>query len=873
MGGAPPPAETASLLERERELEALTEGLRAAEAGHGRLVLLRGEAGVGKTAVVRYFCQERGSANRVLLGVCEPLFTPRPLGPLADVAAQVGGELETAVRAAASYEVAAALVGELRSGAPTILVIEDAHWADEATLDVLKLLSRQVESVPALVVVTHRDDALDATHPLRHLLGHLVSRRAIRRVGVQRLSPEAVATLAGPHGVDPDELYRKTVGNPFFVTEILGAPGDEIPATVRDAVLARAGRLGPRARRLLDAVAVARSDAQVWLLEALAEEELAALDECVASGMLAPGPSGVAFRHELARLTIEESLAPDRRVGLHRRALVALADPPTGAPDLARLAHHADAAGDADAVLRYAPAAGNRAADLGAHREAAEQFARALRFADSLDAGARAHLHRRRAAECYLTDQQEDAIESAQAAAACHRELGDRLGEGRSILFVSRISWCPGRTAEAEQTGREAVAILEELAPGRDLAEAYANLGTLLRERDDHHDSVAWATRSRELADELGETEIAQGQLVAIALTEARRGAPGGMERLEQAAERARELGIGDLTAWGHLALAGAAVRAREYGIARTEIDAGLVQVGERGLLLWRLYLLAHRARVELDLGLWDHAVESAQLILGERWISTLPRTIALTIIGLVRARRGDPGVWEGLDGALALADGTGELDRIGPVASARAEAAWLEGRNDVALEATDAAFELALESGVPRFVGELAVWRQRAGADETVEGSAEPHRLELAGEWERAADLWDELGCPYEAALALAEVDSERTLRAALERLGELGARPAATIVARRLRKHGARVPRGPRSATRENPAGLTARELDVLELLARGLRNADIAGRLVVSPRTVDHHVGSILRKLEVRTRGEAAAAAARLRLLPER
>ncbi len=868
MGIAPPPAETAALLERERELEALAEGLSSARAGRGRLVLLHGEAGVGKTALVRRFCADHASRHRVLLGMCDPLFTPRPLGPLLDVAQVVGGELEDAVRAAAgSHDVTAALVRELGSRGPAILVVEDAHWADEATLDVLKLLSRQVEAVPALVVVTHRDDELETTHPLRHLLGNLVSLRAIRRVSIERLSPEAVAALALPHAVDPDELYRKTGGNPFFVTEVLGASGDEIPATVRDAVLARAARLDARSRALLEAVAISRSDAEVWLLEAIAADELAALDECLGSGMLAARPGGVAFRHELARLTIEESLAPLRRLDLHRRALAALVEPRTGPPDLARLAHHAEQADDEDAVLRYAPAAGERAAEVGSHREAAAQFARALRFAGSLGADERAVLHRRRANECYLTDQHEEAIESARAAIACYRELGDRLGEGRSILFLSRIEWCPGLTAEAEQAGREAVAILEELPAGRGLADAYANLGTLSRDRGDRDGAIEWATRARELADELGARDIAAGQMVSIALADALHG--GGLRPLQDAVAEARLVESDDLDSWGYLVLAAAATRVRAYDIAREAIDAGLTQVGERGYLLWRLYFLAHRSRVELEQGLWDEAVESARLILSERWISTLPRTVAHTVLGLVRARRGDPGAWAALDDAWALAEGTGELERIAPVAAARAEAAWLEGRPEAMLDATEEAYHLACRYRVPRFVGELAVWRRRGEARETVRDAAEPHALELAGRWQRAADLWDELGCPYEAALALAEIDRERTLGAALERLGALGARPAATIVGRRLRRHGARVPRGPYAATRANPAGLTPRELEVLTLLARGLRNAEIAEQLVLSPRTVDHHVGSILRKLEVRTRGEAAVTAARLGL----
>jgi DNA-binding CsgD family transcriptional regulator/tetratricopeptide (TPR) repeat protein len=872
--GVAPATDAEGLLERELELEALEAALTEAEAGQGRVVLLHGEAGVGKTALVRRFCDRDGRAGRVLWGVCDALFTPRPLGPLLEIAGEAGGELEAAVRAAAgSHDVAAALVLELRARAPAILVFEDVHWADEATLDVLKLLGRQIESVPALVIATYRDDELEATHPLRHLLGRLVTRRAIRRLTVDRLSPSAVAHLAEPHGVDADELYGKTGGNPFFVTEILAAPGEEIPATVRDAVLARCASLSPRSRPLLEAVAIARPDAELWLLEALAGEELSSLDECLASGMLAARPGAVGFRHELARLTVEESLAPDRRLALHRSTLAALSEPRVGAPDIARLAHHAEAARDADAVLRYAPVAAERAAKLGAHREAAAQYARALRFAGGLGLDERARLHRRRAEECYLTDQQDEAIASAQAAVSCYRELGNRLHEGRSMLFLSSITWCPGRTAEAELAGREAVDILEQLPAGRDLASAYGNLADLRRDRDDLDGAVEWAVRALRLAEEVGDADVACRQRLIIGTAEFLHGVAAGRGRLEEGIDEARRLGSARLVVSAHIGLARSAARERVYSLARETIDAGLEYVGERGYLLWRLYLLAYRARIELEQGLWTDAADTAELILRERWISTLPRTIALTVLGLVRARRADPG-WEPLLAeAWRLADGTDEPERIAPVAAALAEAAWLEGRDDAALAATGAALELSLSRRVPRFVGELAVWRKRAGSDAAPPpGAAEPHALELAGEWRRAAEQWRELGCPYEEGLALTEVGDEEALSAALEQLQGLGAQPAAAIVARRLRERGVGVPRGPRRATRENPANLTARELEVLTLVAQGLRNVDIAGRLVLSRRTVDHHVSAILRKLGVADRRQASDEAHALGLVAQ-
>ena len=358
---------TSGLLERSRQLAALGEALDGVRStSRGRLVFIAGEAGVGKTALVRRFCKDRHGSARILSGACDALFTPRPLGPLLDIAEATGGELEELCgRGARPYQLAAALMRELGTCAPTILVLEDLHWADEATLDVLRLIARRVEAVPALLLATYRDEALDHADPLRIVLGELATGYAIDRLALTPLSLAAVARLAEPHGIDAEELYRKTAGNPFFVTEVLAAGTDEVPHVVLDAVLARVARVSPAARTVLEAVAVVRPHAELWLLEALVGDAVEDLDECLASGILVRGAGAVAFRHEIARLAVEESLPPSRTVALHRSALAALAAPPGGAPDLARLSHHAEAAGDAEAVLRFAPAAAARAACWG----------------------------------------------------------------------------------------------------------------------------------------------------------------------------------------------------------------------------------------------------------------------------------------------------------------------------------------------------------------------------------------------------------------------------------------------------------------------------------------------------------------------------
>lgn len=593
------------------------------------------------------------------------------------------------------------------------------------------------------------------------------------------------------------------------------------------------------------------------------------LDECLSTGVLTSTREGVAFRHELARLTIEATLPPDRRVGLHRRALDALTAHPNAAPNLARLAHHAEAAGDIDAVLRFAPQAATRAASLGAHREAAAQYARALRFAGALPARERADLLERRSYECHLTDQLDDAIGTLECALELHRQLGDRRREGDALRSLSLLLWCPGRVTEADDANRKAVALLERLPPGRELAMAYSQASSLAGDAEEIEPAIAWGSRATALAKRLGDAEVLLDASTNVAGAELVAGEPGGRETLERNYERAQRAGLDDQAGKAIVNLAWAEGRRRSHGSTDGALDAGLEYCNEHGLELWRLYLLALRARSQLDQGHWAEAVESATLVLHEPRSSTFPRIFALVVIGLVRARRGDPDQWEPLDEALPLAEMSGEPGRLGPVAAARAEAAWLRGDHRATVEATEVAFELALERRSPWLIGELACWRRRAQVEaDAPADAAEPYRLELAGEWAAAAQSWTTLGCPYESALALAGADDADALRRALDEMHRLGASAAAAIVARRLRERGVRgLPRGPRATTRDNPAGLTAREVEVLGLVAQGLRNADIAERLFVSTKTVGHHVSAILRKLDVRTRAEASAEAVRL------
>lgn len=838
------PASGFELLERAHELEALATALAGVdETGRGKLALVRGEAGVGKTALVDCFTSSLRSWP-VLRAACEPLHTPSPLGPFLEIADTVGGELaQIASGGPQPYALTAELLREL-AARPAVVVIEDLHWADEATLDVLRLLTRRLESVPALVIVTYRDDELTRNHPLRAVLGEFGARAV--RIPVAALSPDAVASLAAESGVDAEALYRKTNGNPFFVTEALAAGGDGVPETVRDAVLARAARLSEEARRLLDVVAVVPPHVERSLLDRLVPNADAALDECTTAGMLRTGDGRVAFRHELARLAIEDALPPGARRTLHRAVLAALTD-----ADPARLAHHAEEAEDVDAILRFAPEAGAHAAAVGAHREAAEQYARALQHGGGVDAAVRAEWLGRRAVSCYLTDQNDEAVEALRLAISLYRSLGDDEGEGKSFRLLGEYLWCPGRVEEGFEATREAIRLLEPLGPSRELGLAYSEMSYLCDQRSQHEEAIRWWERLLATASASGDPEL---EVLAVSST-----------ALETAVTKALEHGLVTRAGATQLGLSGRPLWERDYGTADRNGAAALAFCSDHGLELYRHYVLSHLTAGALEQGRWDEAVDWAGEILRAPRVSITPRIFALVTVGLVRARRGDPDPWSPLDEAYELGFPTGELPRFVRPAAARAEAAWLEGRDGEIGALTDDAYALALERQAGWAVGALGVWRRRAGLPvELIDGIEDWYALELAGDAAQAAARWAELGCPYEAALALADTGNEAAQHQAFDALQRLGASAAAA----RLRRTGVRgLPRGPRRTTRENPSNLTTREVEVLKLLTEGLRNAEIADRLVLSERTVHHHVSAILRKLEAGSRTEAAARASML------
>jgi DNA-binding CsgD family transcriptional regulator len=332
----------------------------------------------------------------------------------------------------------------------------------------------------------------------------------------------------------------------------------------------------------------------------------------------------------------------------------------------------------------------------------------------------------------------------------------------------------------------------------------------------------------------------------------------------------AREAGIDRFVAGGYSNLVSAFGEMYRFADTDPHYEDGMHFVVERDLDATRFYLEAWQSLILLHRGRWSEAGTLAASVLNRAAASTISRTMALLALGRLRARRGDPDVWTALDEATALAEPTATLQRVAPVRAARAEAAWLAGDAERCASEALSAIDLAIAKSHPWHIGELSWWLIKAGRATPRDhpAIAEPWRLQLEGRWREAAAAWLAVECPFEAARALLEADDVATVQEAHAAFDRLGASPAQVLAARRLRELGAVViPRGRRPATRATPAGLTARELEVLGLVAAGLSNREIAAYLVLSTRTIDHHVSAVLDKLGVERRSEAARAAARV------
>ncbi len=847
------------LLERRVFLDALGDYATDATSGHGRLVLVAGEAGIGKTALVDTF-RESHRELAWLWGACDPGFTPRPLGPLREIAATAGGRLGELFAAEADrHELFAASTELLGTrGGPVGVVVEDLHWADEATLDWLSYVARRVGRLPALVIASYRDADPGVDDLLAGVLGLVAAHGSTRRMTLPPLGLDSIRRISGER--DAAEVLSVTGGNPFLVTEVLAGASDQVPPSVADVVRSRVLGHSPPAQRMLAGVAVLGRPVPAALAAAVTGVPTTALDECVASGALVVQGPNVAFRHELTRRAVEASVLHVQASELHRIAVLALER--EGA-DAAELAHHAFACADADAVLRHARRAGRDAAAAGSHREAVVQLERALAYSDRIPTDEHADVEEALADSLSTRDLWAEAREHWERAIQLRREVGDPVPLARCLRRYATCLWRLCCADDVRAASTEAFELMRNAPDSQvkaDVLSAHANFAA-----GSPAEGRVLLEECLRIGRDLDDDTVVGTALLGLAFADGVAGVVD-LPLLEQA------LDLGLRANDAHLA---ACVYSNLYPAAldRLRLDdyPGMYELGLAFCLdheehTFSVCLRGARVTELVRRGSNAAAIELALTTMQET-ISPVNRMhldIGLTAAGF---RLGRPEAREWLAETWDLATRQGDTYWLIQVATAAAQGAWLCDDLSLVSDQVREVYTLGLQDD-PWVHGELSAWLalldQPVDRDHVV---PVPYSLDLAGDHLAAAQAWEGLGCPFESAVSLTWAGDVESLERALAIFLDLGSQPAAAKVRRLLRSHGVptALPRGPRSTTAAHPAGLTAREAEVLDLIAEGLTNAEVAERLVVSRRTVDHHVSAVLSKLGVSSRTEAARRAA--------
>ena len=854
------------LRDRTLQLSVLASLVDRAVAGEGSIAVIRGEGGSGKTSLVRAALDAAASSCRVAMVTCEPLMSPRPLGPIRDALPQLGVDTD-----AGRDHLTDAISVELNRQ-PTVLVVEDLHWADDASLDAIGRLARRIDATTSLLVLTHRPDV---EHSVRAVLGQ-VARLAPTHLETPPLTRETVEDLARTAGRDPDAVMDMTAGNAFLVDAVLAMEGTDLPPSASDAILGSAAVLSAEAREALDHLACVPRICSLPELEAGVVPHAVldhlglpptAVEESERAGLTVATRTGVAFRHQLGRLAVESALSRTRRRQLHAALFDAFR---TVDADPAVLAHHAVEAGADDLIVDICETAASQAIALGAHHQGARLLSEAVGAARRLRDSRLVDLAQALAREQYLTSDLVGAIESQRLVLTQRLAEGDEIGVSRAHTTLARYSWFSGDRATAEQHAATAVAVLSD-GGGKEenevRAEALTGRSQLEMLAGDNPAAIASAERALALAKSAGRRDLEAAAMNNMGTAEFAAGIESGLERLDASIELARQHDVDEQVARGFTNAAYMLTSVRRLGEAEPYLSRGIAFADDRQLDTWTGYMMGIRARGRLMAGQVAAALDDAAAgATDDR--NPLNLILPSLVEGTIAARRGEPEAGAAFELALDLARRFGEAHRTGAIVAAIAERAWLRSEPGPIDELREL-LDHPPDPGASWFDGELATWLTRLGHPTVVECAGTPYEKTLRGDHIESAADWARLGCPHEQAVALVDDGGPEALLEARELCQGIEATATVELIDDRLRRAGTPIPRGPRPTTLANPAALTARQLEVLDLLAAGRTNAEIAEELYISAKTAAHHVSAILTKLAVRSRTEAAAVAHQLGL----
>ncbi|MDH3303273.1 MAG: LuxR C-terminal-related transcriptional regulator [Acidimicrobiia bacterium] len=852
------------LLERSAELDLLDHCLEGARRGAGGTVMICGAAGLGKTSLVQTFlAAEHAEPPTILHGGCDDLLAPRSFGPFRDMAQSSGLLPDEVVSGPNREDLLSALTAILdRPSRPAVVVIEDAHWADDASIDVMRYLARRIVTMHAMMVITLRDEEITRTHPVRRLLTGPTSCAPIR-IDLAPLSPGAVADLARNSPLDPGHLHSVTGGNPFLVRELLTADHEDAARSARATLVARAERLSAEGRAVLLMLSVLPEGVDAAAARVLFGDAADALHEAERSGLLVSTADRIRFRHELGRNAVMSSMSFSERMEATNKVLSALLE--VGA-DPTSLVHISRAAGDARRATRFALEVLEDGLAPNNHREAWRLTRIALECTTELSAREIATLHEQAARAGQVTNNHAEAVVHAEKAVAVLTDDGaDDHTLASALLTLATTRRLVGDRQRSTEAIRQAQELLSDDSASKEwvacntmLAGAAFLDGDLDRSIDLAAESVAVAEANEmmhELVHGLGLRAIATN----VCTSEG-----------EQDMNRAIELGAVHGPPERHAAnLYNYSVQCRlAADIERAEhyIDESERFANDHGLDNIVFHARVQRAHILIQRGRTDEAETVINDCLAEAVDPGAIKTSADAALARIWTRRGDPRAAELVERSWSEALDTGESQKIAVAGITRLEHLWLQGDDEALLEAARNLAEFGLRHRHHRLRAEALRHLMRLGEKvEPFEHCPPPLAAALAGNHRRAAELWDEAGQPYERALELLESTDASIAFEGLRLLDRTGATRTADLIRHRLRRRGFQsVPRGPRKSAEGAMPVLTDRQIDVLKLIAKGLTNSEIADELFVARRTVDNHVSAILSRLGVEGRHEAVTEA---------
>jgi len=841
--------------------------------GEGRCVFLSGEAGIGKTSLIKTFCNEIKNRCNIYQGICDALFTPRPLAPLYDVLLQMGKSIpESNIDSTNRTAFFTNFYQELNDRTEVNLVVfEDIHWADEATLDFIKFFARRISQLKCLFILTYRDTEIHFGHPLRNIMGQL-NPDSFMRIELQPLSRQAVGKMAEERGYNGEDVYRITNGNPFYVTEILASYSEGVPDNIKDSILSVYNKMNEKTKHVWQILSVLPTAFEMNYLDKMDASYLPAVQNCIDSKILVVDKGRILFKHELYRRTIESSLSPLARIALNKKILDLLLESfeENDAPE--RIIHHAKNANEYELVVKYAPMAARQAASVGAHIEAARLYLTAIEYYQDNDEDTLLQFYESYAYECYLTNQAKEAIIYTNRALDIWKKKNDIEKIGNSMRLLSRLWWWSGNWHRAENFAKEAIEILESQPSSKAKAMAYSNLAQLKMLTEKLDECLYWGEKAIAIARELNDEETLSHALNNVGTVQMTQGSmEKGNELLQQSLAIALKNSYNEHAARAYTNLGCNSVMLKNYKEAEKLFEEGIRYSEDRDLDAWSSYMMSWTARLKLETGCWKEASNIAEILLKNENQTPIIRIIVLVIAATIKMRRGEEDALRQLMDAKTMASQSMESQRILPVLSAILEYEWITGSMVIDNELLDAVKTKVVSSDTVYGNGEFVFWLKKARKQTlTVKKMEENYNADSPTSALKAATFWERAGSPYQQALVLFETNDENK-RKAISIVQRLGATAVYERMKFEMRRSGIKnIPRGIRKATQSNPEFLTERELDVLRLLQEGLHNKEIAARLFISAKTVDHHISAILYKLEVNSRTKAVHEATKLGII---